>query len=244
MDSRRRGREELLVLRGRDVVGNGSDIGDLDDGLDAGYLAVHGADSVSELGVEHEHLRARVVQYVGDLPGGKSDVDGDEDRTQAHGAVVTLEHLGNVGKHEGDAVALAHADLSERTGKAVDTVVEVGIGVGGVVVYDGGLVGIDRRAAVEECEGVKVLKGYAVGHGTTSLVWVGLSVPMGNWSVNLRGKCGALFHIGPASEDFEDFRDLFRSPQKNVSHQRRRSGGGFRGLRGLSRPFSVASKKR
>ena len=58
MDSRRRGCEELLVLHGRDVVGHGGDIGDLDDGLHAGYLAVHGADGVGELGVEHEHLRA------------------------------------------------------------------------------------------------------------------------------------------------------------------------------------------
>ena len=128
-----------------------------------------------------------MVQYVGDLPCGQPDVDGDEHCAEAHGAVVAFKHLRDVRQHEGDAVAPVHTGLSERPGEAVDAVVEVGVGVGGVVVNDCGLVGIYGRTAVKEGEGVKVMKGYAVGHGTTSLVWDGLSLPMGGWSVNLWG---------------------------------------------------------
>ena len=136
----------------------------LDELLHSGYPAHHGADGVGELRVEHQHPGPGVVQDVGDLSGGKSDVDGDQHRPQPERAEVSFQHGRYVGHHEGDPVALSDSGLPKRAREPVDPVVELRICVRRLVVDDSRLVRVHRCAAVEERKGGEVLKRDAVGH--------------------------------------------------------------------------------
>ena len=160
-----RGRQEVFVVRAFDVVRERDGVGDLDERLHAGDVAAHGANDVGEFGVEHQDFRAGVVEYVRYLARREAYVDGDENRAEPHRPVMPLQHLRDVGQHEGDAVALADADMPKRRREPRHALVELRVGERRAVVDDRRLVRIHRGATVEERERRKVLERYAVRHG-------------------------------------------------------------------------------
>ena len=180
----RRGREELLVLGAGDVAGAWGLVDDLHVERYVGDLVAHLADGGRELGVEHEHLRLRVVEDVGDLARGEAGVDGDERRADAHWAVVRLQQRGQVGDDEGDAVASADACALQRPGEPVHAVAQFAVGVDALLVDDGRFVRVHERAPLQERERLEVLVEDGVLHAR-----------------DLRGSagCGAILRMAGAS---------------------------------------------
>ena len=162
--SRRRGGQELLILRPWDAAGPGRLVHHLHKEADAGYRVLELADDRCELRIKDQHFGAGVIEDIGNLPRRETDVDGDKNGADTQRAVVPLQHLRQVGQQEGDAVALRDPGQLERTGQPVHPLAELSVGVGPVLVDDGRFAGMDVGAPLQEGERVQGLVVNAVFH--------------------------------------------------------------------------------
>ena len=102
------------VERRRHIVGH---VGD-DHALDL-RVRLHLLQLAVERAEQHDGFRARVAELVLDLAGRVGGVGVDDDRAQLERAVEADDELRQIGQHQGDAVALLHAQRGQRRGEAV-----------------------------------------------------------------------------------------------------------------------------
>ena len=107
-------------------------------------------DGVGEPGLIRNGLAVHHVHDAGDLAGEEVGVDGHGRGADLLRGEKDEDDLGAVAEHIGDAVALAEADGGEGVGQPVHRPVELGPGVGLVLVDKGEPVGIHLRVADEE----------------------------------------------------------------------------------------------
>ena len=113
-------------------------------------MVAQAAHRVGEFRVEDQHLRAGVIEDVRDFPRGQSDVERDENGTDAHRPELRFEHLGYVRGQDRHAVAAAHARRQQGRTEPVDAVMELGVGIDPISMDHGRLVGIYEGAAFQE----------------------------------------------------------------------------------------------
>jgi len=77
-----------------------------------------------------------MLDDVGDLLGGQTDVDRDEHGAGRRDAVVRFEQLGRVGREECNAVVLLDACLLQGDGETASTLAETRPGLSLVAVHD------------------------------------------------------------------------------------------------------------
>ena len=107
-------------------------------------------DGVGEPGLIRNGLAVHHVHDAGDLAGEEVGVDGHGRGADLLRGEKDEDDLGAVAEHIGDAVALAEADGGEGVGQPVHRPVELGPGVGLVLVDKGEPIGIHLRVADEE----------------------------------------------------------------------------------------------
>src|SRR5215510_330672 len=78
---------------------------------------------------------------------------------------MSLQHGWYVWHQKGHTIALSHANLFQGTRQLIYPSVELAIGVTHVLVYNGGLVGIDKGATFEKLKRIQSLVPDMVPHG-------------------------------------------------------------------------------
>ena len=88
-----------------------------DELLDSAELAADAVHRVEIVGVDAQHLGARVSGDVDEIIGGKAVVDGHQDRADLRNGIEGLELLVRVGRDVGDAISLGAPPTSGRTAR-------------------------------------------------------------------------------------------------------------------------------
>src|SRR5215218_2807882 len=110
--------------------------------------------------------RARVLEDEADLLGAEHEVDRHHDGAQAGEREVEHGVLPAVVGEQIDAVALGHAARGERARRAVDRVVELGVGPAQVPVDERELARVAQSGAAQQvAEGVAARTGDVIVHG-------------------------------------------------------------------------------
>jgi len=116
---------------------------------DLGGLALHAADGFEcqgqELGIHHQHLRAAVIEDIGDRIGIEAGVDGVEHRARGRHAVMGHGLGGDVGHDGGDDIAGLYPAPGESRGHAGGIGPEIGVCEAGIA--------IDHRLAIGPDQG-------------------------------------------------------------------------------------------
>jgi hypothetical protein len=108
------------------------------------------AHGVGEFGVRDQELGPAVLEDERDGPGVEAVVEGVQDGPGHRHAVVSLEHGGDVGRHDGDRVADPDVASRQRRGEPPRPSIELSIRVRALAVDDRGLVRVNRRGSMEE----------------------------------------------------------------------------------------------
>ncbi len=115
-----------------------------DDLLDAGQLLADAGDRVEKVRSGDQHLRAGVVDDVGDLCRRQAPVDGDDDRVELGRAEGDLEVLQAVLGQEGDAILTADAVALQGGSRTVRALVEFAPAHAAAAEFYGGTLGCLR----------------------------------------------------------------------------------------------------
>ena len=100
--------------------------------------------------VDHQQLRAGMVEDVADLVGGQPRVDRDEHRARQWHREVRHQHLGDVGQEVGHPVAGLDAGAAQGVRDPGDLSGELPVGVAPVAVEDGRALREDLGGAAQE----------------------------------------------------------------------------------------------
>ena len=105
---------------------------------------------LGEFAVDDQHLGFGMVELERDDGGVEPGVDGVEHGAGHRHAVVAFEHGGRIGEHGGDGVAALDAAAGERAREAARAGVEFGVAALQPAMDDGGAIGKDRGAPLQE----------------------------------------------------------------------------------------------
>ena len=105
---------------------------------------------LGEFAVDDQHLGFGMIELECDDGGVEPGVDGVEHGAGHGHAVVAFEHGGRIGEHGGDGVAALDAAAGERAREAAGAGVEFGVAAMQPAMDDGGAIGEDRGAPLQE----------------------------------------------------------------------------------------------
>ena len=91
-----------------------------------------------------------MVQDVSDLARRQPDVEGHEDRADAHRPEFRVEHRRDVRRQDRNPVSTADSETSQCLAEAADAITVLRVGVNTLPVNDRGFVRIHEQAALQE----------------------------------------------------------------------------------------------
>ena len=146
-------RKERLVLDVPDEVpARRVGIVHVDDERPAFDLLERRADGRRELAIGDDRLRLAVLQDEGHGVRVEAGVDGVDDRAEHRDREGRLPRGGDVRRHDGDGVAAPDPARGEARGEPAAAGPGLGPGLAAVAVDDGGALGIDGGASLEEAD--------------------------------------------------------------------------------------------
>ena len=105
-----------------------------------------------ELGVGYQHLRLGVVDHKGDIRRIEPRVDRVQHRPGHRHTEFRIEHRGHIGKHDGNGVILADAELRKGRTEAAGAGVELGISEALCPMHNRGMIRVGGRGAGQEAQ--------------------------------------------------------------------------------------------